>query len=299
MGKLKLKSVVLLGHPLYDHQSKWASPGIFNEPTHFDKRHYQDQLNEIFGLSATNQPICRVSWAWEQKRWVNISWDEFGNATAGEWRQRYRALTIEDGDDYIDISPPRWVLEERFEPGQYDRSWESSRYAHMASECRRCINRSVGLIESSTTCVKRDVHGPAPRDGWYNLLPHIGMVAEHERAMRCCDRLWKQSKEICYGRYKVPGGLELSILRRAVAERNADPEANPHTELDEQSLQHARIWGQEAMAESKVKTREEAKERWKDEVEVHGAKLCTPMELAALKSMGLKTPKIREYFTPR
>ena len=296
-AKPKLKAVVNLRHPIFDHQGRWSSEGIFKPPTDFDAESYQKKLNEIVGVSASGQPICRVSWAWECRKWANTAWDGFGNATKGEWRQRYRALTLEIGnDEYVDISPPRWVLEERFEPGQYERSWESSRYAHIASECRRCINRSVGLIEDSTTCVKRDVHGPAPRDGWYNLVPHIGMVADHERGMRCCERLWKESKEICYGRYRVPDGRELQILRRAIAERNADSEVNPHLELDERALESARIWGQEAMTESKVSTREEAKERWKNEIEVHGAKVCTPFELQALKSLRLRTPKVRDFF---
>lgn len=299
MSKLKLlKPSESLGHPIYDHPKRWASAGIFKEPSGFDCERYQKDLDAIFGLSPDGYPICRVSWAWSCRRWTNYEWDDYGTATKGEWRQKYKALTVEIGDDeYIDIAPPRWVLEERFEPGQYERSWENTRYAHVAGECRRCTNRAMGLIEESTSCVRRDVSGPAPRDGWYNLVPHIGMVAEHERAMRCCDRIWQQSREICYGRYKVPGGRELQVLREAVARRDADPEADPHRELDEQSLQQAKIWGQEAMAEKKIASREELKAMWKDEIGTHGAKLCTPQELAALKSMGVKTPKAREFFS--
>jgi hypothetical protein len=322
--KVKL-SVVASGHPIYDKPSKWSSAGIFVPPTHFDKEAYQLLLDEIFG-TANGRSICRVSWAWEQRKWWNYTWDEFGNATKGEWRQKYTALTVEvGGDEYVDVSPPRWVLEERFEPGQYEKSWESSRYVHDPSECTRCVNRATLLqgimslcvnrlredhavrgcgtcqrkfsaIEESTTCTRRDVWGPAPRDGWYNLVPHIGMVAQHESSLRCCDRLWKQSKEICYGRYKVPGSLELQVLRRAKAERDANPEVNPHMELDEQSLEHAKSWGLQAMREMKVKSQSEAKERWKSEVDTHGAKICLPHELAALKSMGAKMPHTRDYF---
>jgi hypothetical protein len=43
-----------------------------------------------------------------------------------------------------------------------------------------------------------------------------------------------------WGEYKIPGEKELKILRRAVSERNKDPEANPHAELDEQALRHAK-----------------------------------------------------------
>lgn len=319
MGKLKLaKAVTISGHPLYDNPSKWTSPGIFQPPSGFDKKAYQRSLDEIFGLSASGHAICRVSWAWECRKWANNAWDSFGNAISGEWRQRYRAMTVEVGDDeYVDISPPRFVLEERFEPGQYERSWEASRYLTAPTDqarpaCRYCYGfnwidstRSRGAQLVCKYCaevnllptVRQDVYGPAPRDGWYNLVPHIGMVAEHESRMQCCTRLWKSSKEICYGRYKVPDGRELRVLREAVARRNADVEANPHAELDEQSLQQARQWGQDAMNDYSVRIREEARQHWRDEISVHGAKLCTPQELAALKSMGLRVPKLRDFHT--
>ena len=286
------------GHFLFDNQGRWASEGIFTRPTGFDADRYQKSLDEIFGLSATGQPICRVSWAWEQRRWVNLKFDEFGNALEGEWRQKYRALTLEIGnDEYVDIAPPRWVLEERFEPGQYEASWEGSRYAHIPAECRRCQNKAVGLIEDSTTCVRRDIWGAAPRDGWYNLLPHIGMVAEHESRRGCCDRLWKSSREICYGRYRVPDGRELQILRDAVSRRSEDKEINPHATLSVEALEQARSWGLEAQKEHEVRTRAELKDQFRDEVNTHGAKLATPQEIALLKSLGANVPVHREWFT--
>lgn len=296
-AKPKLKPAVTLAHPIYDDEKKWSSAGIFNAPL-FNRERYQKQIDQIFGLSADGYSICRLSWAWECRKWVNYEWDAYGTATKGEWRQRYKALTVEIGDDeYIDIAPPRWVLEERFEPGQYEQSWEGSRYVHDAVMCRRCQNRAMGLIENSTSCVRHDIWGAAPRDGWYNLVPHIGVVAEHERGMRCCSRLWKSSREICYGRYKIPDGRELQILREAVARRNADPEVNPHAVLDEQSLAQARAWGLDAKKESHVKSQQELKDMFRDEVNTHGAKLATPMELAMLKAVGAKTPINREIFT--
>ena len=106
----------------YDNEKNWTQMGIWRPPS-FDAVGYQKKLDQIFGLSPSGDPICRVRWAWQCQRWENIAWDDFGNATKGEWRQKYRALTVEIGDDeYVDISPPRWILEERFEPGQYARS---------------------------------------------------------------------------------------------------------------------------------------------------------------------------------
>jgi hypothetical protein len=114
---------------IYDDEKNWTVEGIWKPPSTFDAAKYQKRLDQIFGLSPSGESICRVRWAWQCQRWENVEWDDFGNAIKGEWRQKYRALTVEIGnDEYVDISPPRWVLEERFEPGQYARSWELTRY---------------------------------------------------------------------------------------------------------------------------------------------------------------------------
>lgn len=301
----------------YDSEKNWTASGIWQPPS-FDAERYQKKLDRIFGLSPSGESICRVRWAWQCQRWENIEWDDFGNATKGEWRQKYRALTVEIGDDeYVDISPPRWVLEERFEPGQYARSWELTRYKTIPIgvpplACRYC--RTLDWINPYTSdlanvqckyCqeitiipfIRQDVAGPAPRDGWYNLLPVIGVVADHEANHACCKRALKEDRSLCWGRYKVPGSKELGILKRAIAERNKDPEANPNAELDEAALMHAKTWGLEIMSETKVRSRQEAKEMWTDEVGTHGASIVPPEALVALKDARRVVPIERTWFT--
>src|ERR1051325_11575213 len=96
---------------IYDDQGKWASEGIFRAPS-FGAQQYQKKIDQIVGISLSGHSIVRLSWAWDCRKWENTEWDEFGNATAGEWRQKYRALTVDIGNDYyVDIAPPRWVLE--------------------------------------------------------------------------------------------------------------------------------------------------------------------------------------------
>ena len=286
-----------LAHP-FDDEKNWCAPGIFKRPD-FDVAGYQKALNKAVGVSDSGHPIVRLGWAWEPKRWQYTDWDEFGNATAGEWRQRYKALTltIPNTDDYVDISPPRWVLEERFEPAQYEHSWEASRYIHDATECRRCRNQSMGLIEQSTTCTRRDVFGPAPRDGWYNLLPEIGIIAEHDRAMQCCARKWADTKEVCYGRYALPSNRELERLRRAVARRDRDKTIDPHAPLDTHALEEARRWGLQEAQERQVTQREDLKAKIKDELVVHGAGIVPPEVIQALKDTGRRLPKEFSRFT--
>jgi hypothetical protein len=296
---MKLKSIksAYVTHP-FDAEKNWTRAGIWQPPAEVDVAAYQQQINDIVGLSPSGAPIVQLKWAWECKKWRNTSWDEFGNATSGEWRQRYVALTVEIGhDDYCDISPPRWILEERFEPAQYANSWEHSRYVHDPAECHRCANVALGLIEQSTSCVRRDLHGPAPRAGWYNLLPHIGIIAKHEHGMQCCDRRWAESREICYGRYKVPGEKELQRLKRAIYLRGQDAETNPQAELDPVALKQARRWGMEIVNEQKVGRREDLKEALRDEVNTHGASIVPDEVLVGLKETGRRYPIHKTIFS--
>ena len=267
-------------HDVYDNQARWADAGIFKPPL-FDAPSFQRRLDKIVGLSPTGLPIVRFSWAWDCRKWENTDWDDFGNATAGEWRQRYRALTVELGNgDYVDIAPPRWVLEERYEPAQIAASWELTRYRRVVTEtppiiCRYChalkwisVDQSEGHLLTCRFCgeftelntVQQDTWGEVPREGWYNLLPHIGIIADH--ANGCCKRAAEEQGEICYGSYREPDGRELKRLRKAIAARNKEAATNPHVspELDEVALQQAKRWGLQMMADREVKRRGELAE---------------------------------------
>lgn len=302
----------------YDDQSKWAREGIFKPPSHVDVKAYQKALDKIVGVALNGESIIRLQWAWECRRWENIEWDGFGNATKGEWRQKYRALTVEIGnDEYVDIAPPRWVLEERFEPEQYAPTWEKTRYKPVTKGnppfmCPKCygvgwINPwlSMGPMLSCQHCgeitdlptVRQDMFGPAPREGWYNLLPEYGVIAEHENRKRCCDRLWKKEKAICWGRYKLPDEKELTMLKRARQARDKDVELNPREALSEEALRQAQAWGLQMMSDAKVASRQEAKEMWKDEVAVHGARIVPDGALAALAATGRRVPTLKTRFT--
>ena len=90
----------------YNDPSRWADTGIFKAPL-FDCHSYQKRIDKVVGKSPSGHSIIRLSWAWDARKWENTEWDAFGNATSGEWRQKYRALTVEIGNgDYVVISPP-------------------------------------------------------------------------------------------------------------------------------------------------------------------------------------------------
>lgn len=289
----------------YNNPARWADAGIFRPPL-FDATSFQRKIDRLVGKSPAGHSIVRLCWAWDARKWENTSWDTYGIATAGEWRQKYRALTVDIGNgDYVDISPPRWILEERHEPVQVARSWELTRYRLKVVEsvpvtCRHCksagrffsieelisifarwdasqvrdgkvfihwvdTDRSEGHILACRFCeqdtelrtVREDVWGEVPREGWYNLLPHIGIIANH--ADGCCKRAADEHGEICYGTYREPDGRELKRLKRAIHLRSKDAATNPHVspEMDEIALQQAKHWGLQMMTEREVKRRGE------------------------------------------
>jgi len=292
----------------YNQKSLWASAGIFKRPE-FDVEGYQRKINRIVGVSPSGAPIVRLIWAWDARKWENTDWDLAGNATAGEWRQKYRALTIEiGGDDYVDIAPPRWILEERYEPEALALSWELTRYRLKVIEpvpamCRYCkspgrfysveelisifakwdagqvkdgkvfvhwidTDRSEGHVLACRFCredtylrtVNEDVWGPVPREGWYNLLPYAGIIANHRD--NCCKKAWDEAREVCYGTYKEPNGKELKRLKKAISLRNKAIATNPHIrpELDPVALQQAKEWGLQMMRDTEVAKRTELAE---------------------------------------
>lgn len=263
----------------YNAPAMWASAGIHKAPN-FDVARYQKKINRVVGVSPSGAPIVRLIWAWQARKWENTEW-ELGIATAGEWRQKYRALTIEVGnDDYVDISPPRWILEERYEPEALAISWEATRYRKVVTGqpntiCPQChtmkwisVDKSEADMAACRFCdyvqvltsINQDVWGPVPREGWYNLLPHIGIIANHTKT--CCKAIWEESREICYGQYKEPGEKELKRLRRAIHLRDKEMATNPHIkpELDAVALEQARVWGLQMMADQKVRKRNELAE---------------------------------------
>jgi hypothetical protein len=296
-----------MDHEAYNNPSRWADAGIWKAPS-FGAQQYQKKIDRIIGLSPSGHSIVKLVWAWDARKWENLEWDFAGQATAGEWRQKYRALTIDIGnDDYVDIAPPRWILEERFEPEQIAQSWELTRYRMKVVEpvpamCRYCkspgrffsieqlvsifakwdasqvkddrvfvhwvdTDRSEGHVLCCRFCsedtflrtVNEDVWGEVPREGWYNMLPHIGIIADH--SLTCCKDA-KSLGEICYGTYAPPSDRELKRLKKAIALRSKEAATNPHIrpDLDPVALQQAKVWGLQMMQDREVQRRGELAE---------------------------------------
>ena len=166
-------------------------------------------------------------------------------------------VKLPDGDE-VDIAPPRWILEERFEPGQYFESWNVTRYVFDPILKRR-----------------KDLRGDAPSE-WYNCLPEIGVVASHEPNRACCDRAFEESRRRCWGYYRLPNAKDLRAIERAVGERNLDPwTQNPHEPLSPETLAEAH---RQASMEAQVVEEEHSQiisDLWDDQFLVHGHRLTT------------------------
>jgi hypothetical protein len=237
--------------PLNDPR-KWGSDGIWNPPF-FPVQAYQTKINKIVGTSE-GKPIIRLIWAWHSRKWVNEEWDQFGNATKGDWRAKYRFMTVRYGDRYTDLSPPRWILEERFEPGQYMPAWNQTRWQ---------MDPVLGRTH--------DVGGPAPTDGWYGYLETIAL---HDKNKECCERAWQTRRARCWGYYKPPGESELNVLRRAKWLLEQDPHRpSPHSPLPQDVIDEI---GRKAFDEAEVDATDaqvELQERIKNETDVWGWRL--------------------------
>jgi hypothetical protein len=205
-------------HPTYDNPRKWGERGIWNPPT-FNVVKFQKRLNRICG-TADGKPIVRLVWAWQSREFFHVEFDGLGKPTKGEWRAKYRFMTVKVGDDEVDISIPRWILEQRYEPGQYWQTWQRSRYVYDP-----VLGRTI------------DKRGDPPIDGWYGYLR---TVAEHDPNETCCERAWRGHRRRCWGYYREPSTADLQILQKAVRLRDNDPQkTSPHEPLPDWALDEA------------------------------------------------------------
>src|SRR5882672_3796969 len=155
----------------YNDTRRWADADVRHRPN-FNVHKYQKKINRLLG-TADGKPIARVVWAWDVSRFE-----------CGEIRQAYRFYTARlPNGDTCDLSPPRWMFEERFEPGQYMPNWEDVRYIRRQIDVRYLGERKVThdaegrrLPESFQEPIYEPVYevldslGPPPRDGFYSYL---------------------------------------------------------------------------------------------------------------------------------
>lgn len=188
----------------------WADSAIHSPPAIHLK--FQARIDKIFGLAENAMPIVRLVWAPDIQQCYSkfyTSWNEFKQGVDTELRAKYKYATvaIPGSPDIIDIPPPRWILEQREEPGQYAQAWEAARYDNEGRERRP----------------------PPPTTGYYS---HLMTIATHDSV--CCKNTPKQV--VCWGKYREPDTKDLEILKRAKYLRDQDKEIDVHKPLTVETL---------------------------------------------------------------
>lgn len=184
---------------LFDEPWKWADERLWHTPQ-FDVKGFQKKINDIVGLSRTGKPIVRLSYMRTKdcyERWYT-AWNDAGEPTASELRAKYRfvQIALKDGTT-VDIPPPRWVLEQRYEPEQLAQAWERDRW--------ETVDGTARPLRDS---VPADYYAPL-----LNIGTHFG---------GCCDNGVDPDGHVCWGLYRLPSDKDLNILREAVWRRDHD-----------------------------------------------------------------------------
>lgn len=190
-------------HSIYDHPKSWGTPGIWQPPDSVDISKWQEKIDQIAGKTPGGRSIIRIVWAWQSRTLHHTDWDGFGKPIKAAWRQRYRftTVTLPSGED-VDISVPRFILEELFPVSLLRASWEQARYYFDP-----VLNRRVDRL------------GDLPQEGYYRYLYTIN---EHEENESCCDRALNGIGRRCWGYYREPQEKDLRALERAKHLRDKD-----------------------------------------------------------------------------
>ena len=231
-------------NPLNDPK-RWADLSMIKPPATFNAKRFQKLIDRTMGVNAQGKSIVRLVWAWDQQQFE-----------AGEMRQKYRFYSWQGPDGkIIDISPPRWILEERNEPGQYMPTWQSARWVRVPDE--------FGLSGYKVI----DALGDPPVDGWYTPLYTI---AEHDENNRCCDKLKVQGRK-CWGYYREPSWTDIQVLRDARAKRDRTAyKQSPNDPLSEETVMEAFREGAAWNEAESIPKQKRLYDMWVDHIETWG-----------------------------
>lgn len=194
-----------------DDPTTWATTELHQQPLGFNVSAFQKKIDKILGLTENGMPVARLVWAPDIQNTYSkfyCEWDGlFGTATELRAKYRYATLKIPGTlDTYIDIPPPRWIIEEHNSHGQMSASWEQARWNKAGKEVRP----------------------PMPLEGYYSEL---FTIADHNET--CCE---EAEKMVCWGKYRLPAQEDLDRLQMAKTLRDRDAFVDPTTPLSDETL---------------------------------------------------------------
>jgi hypothetical protein len=238
--------------PVLDDPTRWV---VGMRPPFFDREAYQREIDGITGLSGVHS-IMKLEWMPEVRDF------EYGG-----WRQRYVSQYDEEGQE---VSPPRWVIQERFEPGQYWDAWEAARKVFIPTgegEPVEVDPRALEIFGQSTGEVLD--RGEPPKDGWYGWA---WTCASHDG--ECCQKARADGEHRkCQGYYKDPGEEELNRLRWGINESRKDKLVHPHEPLTREDLEEIRRASNYETEQRREAARSELVQRFTDFYNLHAHRL--------------------------
>lgn len=192
---------VITRTPLLDEPWRWGDPSIWPRPS-FNVEEFQKKIDKIVGLSVRGDSIVKLRWMRDNECYEKIytKWD-LATPTDFDLRAKYKFTTIDLPDgNFVDIPPPRWVLEQRYEPEQIADEWEATRWENVDG-------------------LPRPIRDACP-GGYYQWL---WTIAEHTN---CCEDGITEENTVCWGKYREPNEKDLTTLRAMMWRKNKD---NLHT----------------------------------------------------------------------
>ena len=196
-----------------NNAATWGTKEVHQPPSSFNVAAFQAKLDKIFGLAPNGMPIVRLVWAGDIAKCYSRFYTEWTNAgfgTESELRAKYRYATIKipGTTDYIDIPPPRWIIEDREDASRYASIWQQTRWQN-----------------------GKEMRPPPPLDGYYC---HLMTIAKHDAS--CCNQA-KEDRVVCWGQYRKPDARDLAMLNKARQARDADVHIPLDRPLSEQTME--------------------------------------------------------------
>lgn len=222
---------------ILDEPWRWAETSTWARPV-FDVAAFQKKIDRIVGVTTKGQSIVVLRWMRDRECYEKFykKWDLI-TPTDYDLRARYKfaTVTLPDGE-FVDIPPPRWVLEQRYEPEQIAATWEQSRW-------------------ETVDGIPRPKRDPCPREGYYS---HLWTIASHPN---CCADGIKSDGIVCWGSYRRPSEKDLTTLKAMMWRKRKDglgtnPYEKPSEAVEAKVLQRQAEFDEKEQAKKNALQRE-------------------------------------------
>ncbi len=216
-------------NPLNDPR-EWLSGNIPCPWSPERMQEFQKRIDSAFGADYA----LILAWSYDKQYWDEFYTDwSIGGTPKGKLEKKpillFGQYTLNE-TDYVYISAPRFLLLERLHGSQLEASWDESSWTE--------DNEMLGG--------KKRIRAKKPPESFYQVLKTIAVHEEGERWGKCCERLWKADKRICYGKYREPdardieyvGKIAENMKRAGVVQRNDAPRSAKVLEAAASSTRH-------------------------------------------------------------